>query len=873
MSVNETPSNPFAVGNAVGGTPYFVGRSDIIHKVISVLRQPLEPGLVLFGQRRIGKSSILRELEEQLPKLGPWKPVFFDLQRHTRATIEEILEDLASIIATALDLPEPVFGEDVMGTFCKSWLPAVLKARPSGSRLVLLLDEFDVLTDPKTNSASKRLFEFLRSIFDDNTLRTRVAAIYAMGRTMEDLDISTGPLFRGMRTEPVSTLARQDFELLLARGTHDGGLEWGRGVIDAIWKLTAGHPMLTQLIASRAWESTLLSQRPGIDLRQLEELTRNVLRESHNILNWLWEGLTPACRVVASAFAEQGSRSLTAEELEKLLLQSGVRIMMGQLAEAPARLRDWDILDETGASPRRYRFKVELLRMWVEKYRPFASVREYIDQVNPEADADYRRALQEWNTGERSPTDIDLITQRLGLVLNEAKGNPNHVGATELLAEVYRSQGMLDRAIQVIARLLPLQTAALRPSYVQLLLTKAEKLAGDEEQEVPCLQCFQMILEVAPGTSEAITGMRTIWRDQGRRAQLGGRLAEARELYVKAEQPALVQEVDLEILRNEGEQARGRIHELVVSERFDEASELLELQQHALRAVMGPELDSERQEIDRARNLLAYYLSGCAAAAEGRRQQALMSFGHVLVANPEYKDIQARVGYLFKPVDSLARSLAVPLGFVLIVVIFMSLAWNFGSLRSDSRPVETYIASNPPEHPIQIIDGPVPPDALVTANATSTEVSAVAPAGSREEETSTTEPAKPAEQSPASRAARKVGAAGTKKRPDPAVDPQPLSTPSPKLGMREVAAGFKSHIERYCRAKVTSAASELSLEFAVDVDSGAVRDVKMTKTDGKLRDPGCVEDNAALIEKEVSFASADPRVARWEHTYSVKPRG
>ena len=94
MSVAEPPSNPFAVGNAVGGTPYFVGRIDIIHKVVSVLRRPLEPGLVLFGQRRIGKSSILRELEDQLPKLGPWKPVFFDLQRHTRASIEEIIEEL-----------------------------------------------------------------------------------------------------------------------------------------------------------------------------------------------------------------------------------------------------------------------------------------------------------------------------------------------------------------------------------------------------------------------------------------------------------------------------------------------------------------------------------------------------------------------------------------------------------------------------------------------------------------------------------------------------------------------------------------------------------------------------------------------------------
>ncbi|HEY0135302.1 MAG TPA: AAA family ATPase [Nannocystis sp.] len=872
MSVIDPPSNPFAVGNAVGGTPYFVGRSDIIHKVVSVLRRPLEPGLVLFGQRRIGKSSILRELEEQLPKLGPWKPVFFDLQRHTRATIEEILEDLASIIATALGLPDPVFvGEDIMGAFCKTWLPEVLKARPDGSRLVLLLDEFDVLTDPKTNSASKRLFEFLRSIFDDNTLRTRVAAIYAMGRTMEDLDISTGPLFRGLRTEPVSTLGRQDFDLLLARGTHTGGIEWGHGVIDAIWRLTAGHPMLTQLLASRAWESAMLSKEPRVDIRQLEELTHSVLRESHNILSWLWEGLTPACRVVASAFAEHGSRSLTAEELEKLLLQSGVRIMMGQLAEAPARLRDWDVLDETQTSPRRYRFKVELLRMWVEKYRPFASVREYIDQVNPEADADYRRALQEWNTGERSPADIDLIIQRLGLVLNEGKGNPNHVGATELLAEVYRSQGSLDRAIQVIARLLPLQTAALRPRYVQLLLTKAENLAGDEEQEASCLQCFQMILEVAPGTSEAITGMRNIWREQGRRAHAAGRLAEARDLYARAEQPTLVSEVDLEIVRIEGEQALSRVRELASGEKFDEAVELLDSQQHALRSVMGPELDSERQEIERARSLLAYYLSGCAAASEGRRPQALASFGHVLAVNPDYKDVQSRVGGLFTPPRTLAHRLALPLGGAFAVaLVLLALKDVATALVSATRdcPAEVARAAFPSEVPAGAASTTPYCPATTGEPGVSPTAPATTPVVTIAKPEHIVEKAKPGGVVDAHDVRR------SKKRPAPAHKPPPAEAPPPaKLTMDQVAVGFQGVIQMFCRAKVTSSTSMLTLEFSIDVDTGAVRRVRKVESDDKLSDPNCIEANEVAITRAISFAAAQSRVTGYKHHYWVKPKG
>ena len=775
--------------------------------------------------------------------------------------IEAVLQAPAAGLTAAVDRPD----SSLIGADAGDLAAVGRIGVPLSSDLVQVLDEFDVLTDPKTNSASKRLFEFLRSIFDDNTLRTRVAAIYAMGRTMEDLDISTGPLFRGMRTEPVSTLGRQDFDLLLARGTHKGGVEWGRGVIDAIWRLTAGHPMLTQLIASRAWESAMLSRKPRVDIRQLEELTQNVLRESHNILSWLWEGLTPACRVVASAFAEHGSRSLTAEELEKLLLQSGVRIMMGQLAEAPARLRDWDVLDETRTAPRRYRFKVEMLRMWVEKYRPFASVREYIDQVNPEADADYRRALQEWNTGERSPADIDLIIQRLGLVLNEGKGNPNHVGATELLAEVYRSQGSLDRAIQVVARLLPLQTAALRPRYVQLLLTKAENLAGDEEQEASCLQCFQMILEVAPGTSEAITGMRNIWREQGRRAHAAGKLAEARDLYQKAEQPALVHEVELEIVQIEGEQALSRVRELASGEKFDEAVELIDTQQHALRSVMGAELDLERQEIERARSLLAYYQSGCAAAAEGRRPQALTSFGHVLATNPDYKDVQTRVGGLFTPARTPAQRLAPPIAGVVVAALVLL---TFKNASTAECPVEPARAAPPAEVPVGTSSTTPPSPAATDVPADPSGAPAT---------TFAVDPATPRPVVERVKPGGAVDAADTpkiKKRPAPASkSPAVKESPPTKWTMDEVAAGFKGTIERFCRAKVTSSASALRLEFVVDVDTGAVRGVRMIDTDGKLSDPNCIELNAAAITRAVSFANALNRDARHQHMYSVKPRG
>jgi hypothetical protein len=73
-----TPINPYVAGNPVGDSPAFIGRADVLREVVRVLRRPQDNAIVLYGQRRIGKTSILQHLAAQLPnKLwsaigGPW---------------------------------------------------------------------------------------------------------------------------------------------------------------------------------------------------------------------------------------------------------------------------------------------------------------------------------------------------------------------------------------------------------------------------------------------------------------------------------------------------------------------------------------------------------------------------------------------------------------------------------------------------------------------------------------------------------------------------------------------------------------------------------------------------------------------------------
>ncbi|MEN8215530.1 MAG: substrate-binding domain-containing protein [Pseudomonadota bacterium] len=60
---------------------------------------------------------------------------------------------------------------------------------------------------------------------------------------------------------------------------------------------------------------------------------------------WLWDGLPPAERVVAAALAEAGAGVIYDAQLEHLLYESGVRVVIRELQNAPQLLQDWDLIE------------------------------------------------------------------------------------------------------------------------------------------------------------------------------------------------------------------------------------------------------------------------------------------------------------------------------------------------------------------------------------------------------------------------------------------------------------------------------------------------------------------------------------------------
>jgi tetratricopeptide (TPR) repeat protein len=531
------PLNPYVAGNPVGDSPAFIGRADVLREVLRVLRRSQDNAIVLYGQRRIGKTSILQHLAVWLPREGPYRPVYFDLQDKADWPLDRVLQDLARNIAHTLGYPDPSLGSDSKTLFRQEWLSAVLGDLPEGCSLVLLFDEFDVLADPKVEQAAAAFFPYLRDLLTLDPQRLQF--IFVIGRNVDDLTNIALSLFKGTPYQRVSLLDQEDTTDLVRLSEANDTLHWPEEAVERVWQLTHGHPFLTQQLGSHIWERVYdeePDEPPSVPPPDVDAAVSDALEASRNTLEWLWDGLPPAERVVASALAEAGPGPITQDELEQLLHESGVRVVIRELQNAPQLLQDWDMLEPADSG---YRFRVELLRRWIEEHKPLRRVQEELDRIEPVAESFYQAALGLYRGGQ--------LDQAIAPLRQAVSLNPNHVGANQLLADILLAQGQPGEARQLLERLYEYQPAAARSRLVQAYLAEAQVAEDDDEQ----LTLYERVLELDSTQPEAAVGRRRIWQQRGDTALEDDDLEAALEAYQKAGLADKVAEIEQEIRRRD----------------------------------------------------------------------------------------------------------------------------------------------------------------------------------------------------------------------------------------------------------------------------------------------------------------------------------
>ena len=474
------PVNPYIAGKPVGKTQNFIGREDVLHQIERFLHNPHQHAITIYGQRRVGKTSILQYLETNLPHQGAYIPILFDLMLMPQAddNPDHILRKLAQNIAHRLNVPEPELASPLIESFRTTFLPTLRQHLKEHAKLVLLFDEFDILADPQDrdedrNKGRREILRRLSEIFQLQSEQPWLKFVLTLGRNIEDLDIVVHGLLKDVQYIRVSFLEEKDTIALVRLSERNDSLQWNDDAAQKVWQLTGGHPFLTQALCSQVWEAAYeRSEAPQpVQASDVTAAVEQTLEASTHAFEWIWRGLGAAEKVAAAALAGLGPDLVDEDQLVKRLNDSGIRIVLRELRDAPNKLEEWDILTKDNGG---YRFRVELLRQWIATRKPLDRVRNELDQINPLADNLYKTAYLLYQHQQYQQAESDA---RRAINLN-----PNHMGALELLAELLLIDNRLDESQQTLEKLFDIAPEQAYPRLKQVYLDQLQRAANPEQR-------------------------------------------------------------------------------------------------------------------------------------------------------------------------------------------------------------------------------------------------------------------------------------------------------------------------------------------------------------------------------------------------------
>jgi hypothetical protein len=297
-SAPVTKRNPFIVGSWVRGEDFF-GRAGIIQEALEGERH----SLWILGARRLGKTSLLKELERRVQRSRetPLVALYWDLQGSVdaRGLAETLLSSVED--SEAFRRATDVSVEELESLPVAEMLATLVRRTVrSGWKLLLLVDEAEELlvvgrTDPAILARLRRVLS------RGPDVRAVLTATRLLARVDDEARLATSPFLQGF-IPPVYLTPLQPAEgrALLARGG------FGSEDVETVLERAACHPFLVQLLASRLFESGDLAAT--LDQLTADEMVANFFAVDFQTLD---EGE----QALLSELAREGPR--TRRELAK----------------------------------------------------------------------------------------------------------------------------------------------------------------------------------------------------------------------------------------------------------------------------------------------------------------------------------------------------------------------------------------------------------------------------------------------------------------------------------------------------------------------------------------------------------------------------
>ena len=284
--------NPYIAGNPVTGSEMFFGREDVFQFIRQTLiGQHRDNVIVLYGQRRTGKTSVLYQMRSHVD--ARYLCIFMDMHGFALEGLGGFLWDLANHILRILrrdyqiqlpPLNRAEFMADPRSFFENEFLNQV-RSSIGGRHILLMLDEIVYLQEQvQASKLEPEIFEYMRHLMQHYEW---LNFLFSLGSGLEEMEKEYAFLDHHAASDLITQPVKGYYQVEPA-------------ALERIYHITSGQPYYTQLLCHCLFNGWQRQHMLSIKIRDVDEVLDEAVERGSAVLKYDWEELTTGEKVIVA---------------------------------------------------------------------------------------------------------------------------------------------------------------------------------------------------------------------------------------------------------------------------------------------------------------------------------------------------------------------------------------------------------------------------------------------------------------------------------------------------------------------------------------------------------------------------------------------
>jgi len=304
--------NPFLFGRSAQCKKEFVGRKEIIDKILSRIKKKQSCSIV--AERRLGKTSLLKHIghncfrDRLKSELGEVIVVYVDFELYPDLTAEEfwrvLIEETASQ-AQSLNRANNIIGllSKPESTYFSEYRKFAVECAEAKTNILFLFDEFEYV--PDSDGLDLSFFGKLRGLLST----APISCIIATRKPLSDLDklastdcVVRSPFFNFFQNFTLTLFDNVEAQALISSSLAETDIVFDSDDLRFLYELTGYHPFFLQMASYYLFEEKRVhSERKNEVIRAIARAQFDNQCGTH--FDYYWKLSYPAEKNVMRAYA------------------------------------------------------------------------------------------------------------------------------------------------------------------------------------------------------------------------------------------------------------------------------------------------------------------------------------------------------------------------------------------------------------------------------------------------------------------------------------------------------------------------------------------------------------------------------------------